>query len=134
LEFSQRNFDIDSQNKRFQGGGQKIRSRLQIGKHLMAIDVTFEETSWYRTELAIGTNLFCHKNSYDKSLREYSGAGYNENRFDGETYLRKSIFDVWEGKLRYRLESIKIYDISKGAPKTFLTGKDIRAFQKLYYL
>jgi outer membrane protein insertion porin family len=61
LGFSQRNFDIDSQNKRFQGGEQKFRSCLQIGKYLMSIDVNFEEPWWHDRELAIETKLFSHQ-------------------------------------------------------------------------
>ncbi|MDR1528711.1 MAG: outer membrane protein assembly factor BamA [Puniceicoccales bacterium] len=119
VEFSQRNFDINSQNKQFQGGGQKFRSRLQIGKHTLAADINFEEPWWYDRELTVGTNLFCHKTSYDQKLQDYSGADYNQDRIGGEVYLRKRIFDLWEGKLAYSLESVKIYNISKGAPKAF---------------
>jgi outer membrane protein insertion porin family len=119
VEFSQRNFDINSQNKRFQGGGQKFRSRLQMGKHTLAVDTNFEEPWWYDRELAIGTNLFYHKTSYDRKLQGYSGADYNQDRRGGEVYLRKRIFDFWEGKLTYSLESVKIYNIFKKARRLF---------------
>ncbi|MDR1891092.1 MAG: outer membrane protein assembly factor BamA [Puniceicoccales bacterium] len=119
VEFSQRNFDINSKNKLFQGGGQKFRSRFQIGKHTMAVDLNFEEPWWYDRELAIGTNLFCHKTSYDRKLQNYAGADYSQDRIGGEVYLRKRIFELWEGRLAYSLESIRIYSISSGAPKTF---------------
>ncbi|MDR2776554.1 MAG: outer membrane protein assembly factor BamA [Puniceicoccales bacterium] len=119
VEFSQRNFDINSQNKQFQGGGQKFRSRVQIGKHTLAADINFEEPWWYDRELAIGVDLFCHKTSYDRKLQDYSGADYSQDRMGGEVYLRKRIFDLWDGKLTYGLESVKIYGISRGAPRAF---------------
>ncbi|MDR2603286.1 MAG: outer membrane protein assembly factor BamA [Puniceicoccales bacterium] len=133
IEFSQRNFDIHSQNKPLQGGGQKFRSRLQMGKHTIAADINFEEPWWYDRELAIGTNLFCHKTSYDQKLQDYSGADYNQDRMGGEVYLRKHIFDLWEGKLAYSLESVKIYSISKGAPKAFFDREGYTTISKAMF-
>ncbi|MDR2779336.1 MAG: outer membrane protein assembly factor BamA [Puniceicoccales bacterium] len=133
IEFSQRNFDINSQNKQFQGGGQKFRSRLQIGKHTLSADVNFEEPWWYDRELAIGTNLFCHKTSYDRKLQDYSGADYSQDRVGGEIYLRKRIFDFWEGKLTYGLESVKIYSISKCAPKAFFDREGNTTISKVTF-
>jgi outer membrane protein insertion porin family len=130
IEFSQRNFDIHSQNKRFQGGGQKFRSRLQIGRHTVAADINFEEPWWYDRELAIGMNLFCHKTSYDRKLQDYSGADYNQDRMGSEVYLRKRIFDLLEGKLAYSLESVRIYSISRGAPRTFFDREGYTTISK----
>jgi outer membrane protein insertion porin family len=130
IEFSQRNFDMHSQNKRLQGGGQKFRSRLQIGKHTLSADINFEEPWWYDREPALGTDLFCHKTSYDRKLQDYSGADYNQDRVGGEVYLRKYIFDLWEGKLTYGLESVKIYGISRGAPKTFFDREGYTTISK----
>jgi outer membrane protein insertion porin family len=119
LEFSQRNFDVNSKNRILQGGGQKFRSRLQMGKHSTSIDVNFEEPWWYDREIAIGANLFVHKTSYDKKLRDYSGANYSESRIGGETYIRKRIYKLWESKLTYGLEDVKIHDIARRAPACF---------------
>ncbi|MDR1595819.1 MAG: outer membrane protein assembly factor BamA [Puniceicoccales bacterium] len=119
VEFSQRNFDIHSENKKFQGAGQKFRSYLQVGKHSIFVDLNFEEPWLFDRELAVGTNLYFHKTNYDNKFRDYSGAHYNEDRIGGEVYARKNIYELWDARLSYKLENVKIYNISRGAPQCF---------------
>jgi outer membrane protein insertion porin family len=131
VEFSQRNFDLHSDNKKFQGGGQKFRSRVQIGKHTASADVNFEEPWLYNRELAVGANLFFHKTNYDKKMREYSGGRYSESRLGGEVYLRKRLWGLWEGKLSYGLEDVKIYNIEPMAPRCFFDEEGHTSVSKL---
>lgn len=133
VEFSQRNFDINSKNKKFQGGGQKFRSRFQIGRHTASFDVNFEEPWWYDRELAIGTDLFYHKTDYSKSMHDYSGANYNESRIGGEVYLRKRLYELWEGRLGYHLENVKIYDIGRDAPRCFFNEEGNTSVSKVMF-
>jgi outer membrane protein insertion porin family len=130
VEFSQRNFDINSENKQFQGGGQKFRSRFQMGKHTTAFDINFEEPWWYDREIAIGGSVFFHKSNYDKKAG-YAGANYNEGRGGLEAHLRKRIYELWEGKLTYSLENVNIYDISRFAPPSFHAEKGKHIISKL---
>ncbi|MDR1413452.1 MAG: outer membrane protein assembly factor BamA [Puniceicoccales bacterium] len=133
VEFSQRNFDLHSENKKFQGGGQKSRARVQAGKHSLAVDLNFEEPWWYDRQLAIGTNLFFHKSEYDHSLREYSGVSYNETRLGGEIYLRKRLYEFWDGRLAYGLEDVHIYGIANNAPRCFFDEKGHTSVSKVTF-
>lgn len=133
VEFSQRNFDINSKNKKFQGGGQKFRSRFQIGRHTASFDVNFEEPWWYDRELAVGTDLFYHKTDYTKSMHDYSGANYNEARLGAEFYLRKRLYELWEGRLGYHIENVKIYDIGRNAPSCFFDEEGNTSVSKLMF-
>ncbi|MDR1433379.1 MAG: outer membrane protein assembly factor BamA [Puniceicoccales bacterium] len=131
VEFTQRNFDLSSKNKMFQGGGQKFRSRLQMGKHTTFIDINFEEPWWYDRKLAIGTDLYFHKTDYDDKMREYSGGYYNEDRIGGDVYLKKHIYELWEGKLSYGLENVKIYKISANSPQCFFDREGNSSISKV---
>jgi outer membrane protein insertion porin family len=132
-EFSQRNFDIHSENRKFQGAGQKFRSRLQAGQHLLFIDFNFEEPWFYDRELAVGTNLYFHKTNYDKKFKDYSGSNYNEDRIGGEIYARKNLYELWNGRLAYILEKVKIYNISHGAPRCFFDEKGDHVVSKMTF-
>ncbi|MDR1401769.1 MAG: outer membrane protein assembly factor BamA [Puniceicoccales bacterium] len=133
VEFSQRNFDLHSENRKLQGGGQKTRARAQVGKHSMLIDLNFEEPWLYDRELAVGTNLFFHKSNYDKKLREYSGASYDEDRLGGEIYLRKRLYELWEAKLAYSLEDVYIHSIAREAPRCFFDEEGHTSVSKLTF-
>jgi outer membrane protein insertion porin family len=60
-----------------------------------------------------------HRNDFDRRSRDYSGVNYNERRFGGDVYMRKRLFELWEGKLSYSLEDVKIYDLGVAAPEIF---------------
>jgi outer membrane protein insertion porin family len=104
-----------------------------MGKHTTSIDINFEEPWWYDREIAVGTNLFLHKTDYDKKLRDYSGANYNESRVGWETYVRKRIYGLWEGRLTYGLEDVKIYNISVSAPKCFFEKEGHTTISRLSF-
>ncbi|MDR3144177.1 MAG: outer membrane protein assembly factor BamA [Puniceicoccales bacterium] len=133
VEFTQRNFDLSSSNRKLQGGGQKFRTRFQAGKRSLFADINFEEPWWYDRELAIGTDLFFHATNFNRHSKLRSGARYSEDRFGGDLYMRKHIFDNWDGKLSYSLENVRIYDIASDAPARFLKEKGHNTISKLTF-
>ena len=80
---------LGSKNKKFQGGGQKFRAGVQVGRHTQAVDINFEEPWFYDRELAVGVDLFFQRTNFSKSLHDYVGASYDEKRIGAEIYARK---------------------------------------------
>lgn len=119
VEFSQTNFDLHGGKSRFQGAGQKFRTRFQIGKRSNLFDLNFEEPWWYDRELAIGLNLFRSQQEYKKRDHSYNGADYDEVRTGGEVYLRKRLFGLWVGTATYHAEDVHIYHVGLNAPQSF---------------
>ncbi|MDR0595742.1 MAG: outer membrane protein assembly factor BamA [Puniceicoccales bacterium] len=134
VEFSQANFDLLSKNSRFQGSGQKFRARFQVGQRNNSFTVNFEEPWLYNRELALGANLFRTKQEYKKSDYSYGGTSYDETRTGGDIYLRKRIFDLWEGTATYSLMNVDISNIGQNAPPSFQAEKGHRLISKGSFL
>ncbi len=134
LEFSQSNFDLRGGKSRFQGAGQKFRTRFQVGRRSNLFDLNFEEPWWYDRELAVGINLFRSQQEYKKHDNNYSGTSYDEVRMGGEVYLRKRLFGLWVGTLTYRAEDVHIYHMGQHAPKSFIDEVGHRFISKGMFL
>lgn len=120
IEFSQTNFDWHGGKSKFQGGGQKFRTRFQVGRRSNSFDINFEEPWWYDRELALGVNLFRSQQEYKKhNNNNYDGSNYDEVRTGGEIYLRKRLFGLWVGTVTYHAEDVNIYHMEANAPKSF---------------
>ncbi|MDR2664214.1 MAG: outer membrane protein assembly factor BamA, partial [Puniceicoccales bacterium] len=115
-EFAQNNFDIGGARTKFQGAGQKFRARLDIGTRSSQFNVNFEEPWLFDRELAFGTELFLVRRGYKKGDYNYSGASYREEHGGFETYVRKRIWGLLEGKFYYRLDRARIHDVEPYAP------------------
>ncbi|MDR0679301.1 MAG: outer membrane protein assembly factor BamA [Puniceicoccales bacterium] len=115
-EFAQGNFDIGSPHTFFQGAGQKFRARVDIGTRTSQASVNFEEPWLFDRELAFGKELFLVRSGYKKGDYNYSGASYSEEHGGFEVYLRKRIWGLLEGKLYYRLDRARVYDVEPYAP------------------
>jgi outer membrane protein insertion porin family len=116
-ELSQGNFDIGGSRSHFQGAGQKFRARVDIGTRTSQASVNFEEPWLFDRELAFGKELFLVRSGYKKGDYNYSGASYNEEHGGFEVYLRKRIWGLLEGKLYYRLDRSRVYDVEPFAPE-----------------
>lgn len=130
LEFSQTNFDLFGKGTKFQGAGQKFRTRFQMGKRSNLFNINFEEPWLYNRELALGVNLFRSKQEYKKSDNNYNGTSYDEVRTGGEVYLRKRLFGLWEGTATYHIEDVHIYHIEESAPTSFKREEGHRLISK----
>lgn len=109
VELSQSNFDLFNRRSWFQGGGQKFRLRLSAGSRSNQILLAFEEPWLYQRELALGFELY-------RTETDYFSVDYNELRVGMEIYLRRRLFELVEGRLSYRLESVDIRDVMPTAP------------------
>jgi outer membrane protein insertion porin family len=108
-ELSQSNFDLFDSDPQsyFQGAGEKFRLRFQVGQLSNEIMLSFEEPWLFQKELALGFQIYRQSSSY---LSSY----YQEVRTGGQVYLRKHLFEYFEGKLSLTDEEINIDDVSSG--------------------
>ena len=108
-EFRQGNFDLMRWRSphRLQGDGQKFRLRLKLGSRSNEARLALEEPWFMNRRVAAGFELFREKSDYFSSY-------YDEMRAGFEVYFRKRLFELVEGRLFYRLEDVKIDDVSTG--------------------
>jgi outer membrane protein insertion porin family len=108
-ELSQSNFDLFNSDPQsyFQGAGEKFRLRLQVGQLSNEVMLSFEEPWLFQKELALGFQVYRQSSSY---LSSY----YQEVRTGGQIYLRKHLFEYFEGKLSLTDEEINIDNVAPG--------------------
>ncbi|MDR0902536.1 MAG: outer membrane protein assembly factor BamA [Opitutaceae bacterium] len=103
-ELTQSNFDLFNRKSFFQGGGQKFRIRLQVGSNSNEAIISFEEPWFLQKELALGFSVYRTSSNYDNSY-------FDEVRLGGQVYLRKRLFELFEGTLSYTYEDVQYKDI-----------------------
>jgi outer membrane protein insertion porin family len=91
-EVSQSNFDLFNYRSMFQGDGQKFRLRLQLGSRTSEALLAFEEPWLFERELALGFQVFRQSSSLPNQ-------GYDLVSTGIEVYLRKRLFELWEGRV-----------------------------------
>lgn len=111
FEFQQSNFDLFNHRSFFQGDGQKFRVYGAIGSSSNEVLISFEEPWLFDQRLAFGVELFRRENRFNSSL-------YDEVRTGLELYLRKRLFELVDGQVAYRLESVDLQDVGSSAPRT----------------
>jgi outer membrane protein insertion porin family len=111
-ELTQSNFDLFNRKSFFQGGGQKFRIRLQVGSNSNEAIISFEEPWFLQKELALGFSVYRTSSNYDNSY-------YDEVRAGGQVYLRKRLFELFEGTLSYTYENVKYADIESAYISSF---------------
>jgi outer membrane protein insertion porin family len=118
-EVSQSNFDLFNRRSFFQGDGQKFRLRLQLGSQSSEAVLSFEEPYLFQKQLGLGFSIFRESSDYNSSF-------YTQITTGGEIYLRKHLFELFEGKLSYSYQVFDITDISPDASPTIqaLAGKN----------
>jgi outer membrane protein insertion porin family len=114
-EISQSNFDLFNEDPQsfFQGAGQKCRLRVQVGQLSNEVILSFEEPWLFQKELGLGFNIYRESSSY---LSSY----YQEIRTGGEIYLRKHLFEYFEGRLSLTDEEINIDNVDPSSSATIL--------------
>ena len=118
-ELTQGNFDLFNYRSMFQGDGQKFRLRISLGSSSNQLVLAFEEPWLFERELAFGFELFRTESDFNSSL-------YDELRTGFEVYFRKRLFELVEGRLSYRLESVDIQDVDSGASSVIRRDREIR--------
>ncbi|MDR1906742.1 MAG: outer membrane protein assembly factor BamA [Puniceicoccales bacterium] len=117
LELSQSNFDFFNSQANFQGGGQKARTRVQIGTRNNQLTLSFEEPYLFDRELAFGVDVVGEKTKYRESDSNYSGSTYDRTSLGLEPYFRKRLYELWVGRLAYNITGGNIRNVSDNAPK-----------------
>ena len=110
VEVAQRNFDITN-FKTFTGAGQILRLKAEIGYVRQNYTISFTEPWIFGYPYLFGFDVF----SFDRDKKESLGYGYSEKRAGGNLRFGKEFTDYDRADLRYRLENIKIGDVSDDA-------------------
>lgn len=112
IELSQGNFDI-AKPPLFQGGGQKLQIRTQIGTRRQDYQLTFIEPWLFDRKLELSTSLFHRELDFLSSI-------FNETRSGGTVSLRTPLLnDFVIGELGYTLEQVEISNVHPQASPVF---------------
>lgn len=106
VEFSESNFDIGKWSyPKFQGAGQKLRMRAQMGARRQDYTIRFIEPWFLDKKLQLGVDLF-HRDL------NFNSDDYSESRTGGKVTLTKPILENWvsglRGSLGYGIERVKL--------------------------
>ena len=107
-EVSQSNFDMFNRRSFFQGDGQKFRLRMQLGSLSSEVVLSFEEPWLFQRQLGLGFSIF-------RTSSEYNSSFYTQIETGFEVYLRKHLFELWNGRLSYTYQVVGINDVSPSA-------------------
>ncbi len=107
-EVSQSNFDLFNRRSFFQGDGQKFRLRMQLGSLSSEVVLSFEEPWLFQKQLGLGFSIFRTSSDYNSSFYSQIETGF-------EVYLRKHLWELWNGRLSYTYQIVDITDVSPTA-------------------
>ncbi|MGH7959618.1 MAG: BamA/OMP85 family outer membrane protein, partial [Opitutaceae bacterium] len=107
-EVSQSNFDMFNRRSFFQGDGQKFRLRMQLGSLSSEVVLSFEEPWLFQQQLGLGFSVF-------RTSSEFNSTFYSQIQTGFEVYLRKRLWELWEGRVSYTYEIFDIQDVSPSA-------------------
>ncbi len=107
-EVSQSNFDLFNRRSFFQGDGQKFRLRMQLGSRSSEVVLSFEEPWLFQKQLGLGFSVF-------RTSSDYNSSFYSQVQTGFEVYLRKHLFELWNGRVSYTYEIFDINNISPSA-------------------
>ncbi len=125
IELTQGNFDI-TKPPLFQGGGQKLRLRTQIGTRRQDYLITFIEPWLFDRKLELETSLFHREFDFLSSL-------FDEVRTGARIGLRKTLFgsDFIIGGINYTIEQVGIVNVSDTASQIFKDEEGRRLVSKV---
>jgi len=110
VEVTQRNFDIMN-FPTLTGGGQILNMRAEIGSVRQNYILSFTEPWIFGYPYLFGFDLF----NYDRNKKTSLGYGYAERGTGGNLRFGKEFTDYDRADLKYRLERVKISDVSSNA-------------------
>ncbi|MGA3171902.1 MAG: outer membrane protein assembly factor BamA [Chthoniobacteraceae bacterium] len=112
VEVQQTNFDLLNWPT-FTGGGERFHARFQLGTERTDADVSLTEPYFLDYQLSVGDDIFY-------STADYVSDVYEQKNYGDEVDIRKPLNAFSSLRLAYRLEDIKIYDISSGVSQDIL--------------
>ncbi len=121
VELSQGNFDIGDPPS-FTGGGQKLKTRLQLGTERRDIDINYVRPWFFNRRLTLSVTGF------QNDSRFYSD-DYDQRNTGFSIGLRKALSSRWRGGVTYTLEEIDVYDVAEDASEviTMEEGNTMRS-------
>jgi len=102
IELYQGNFDLFNFRSFFQGDGQKMRLKLEVGSESNEMMLYFEEPYFldnYFTQMGAGFQIYRQESDLDSNVYTIVRTGF-------EVFVRKRLFEMVEGRLSYRLENV----------------------------
>jgi len=115
VEVTQSNFDITN-FPHFIGGGERFRARVQYGTTRKDFIVSLMEPYFLDYKLAVGVEGFYHDATYLSTV-------YSQRNYGFDVYERQAINESLAYRLDYRLEDIKIYGVTSGAPPAIVNDE-----------
>jgi outer membrane protein insertion porin family len=112
VEVQQTNFDLFNWPT-FTGGGERFHARFQLGTERTDADISLTEPYFLDYQVSVGDELFY-------STANYVSDVYEQKDYGDDVTIRKPIDAFSSVRLDYRIEDIKIYDISSGVSQTIL--------------
>lgn len=103
-EIQQSNFDI-THPWDFTGGGQRFRTRVQIGTQRQDFVMSLTEPWFMDRQVAVGGELFFHNDNYSSNV-------YSQGEYGFDINVRKPLGPFTSVKFDYKLEEIKIYHLT----------------------
>ncbi|MGE5280087.1 MAG: outer membrane protein assembly factor BamA [Deltaproteobacteria bacterium] len=110
IEVQQKNFDWRNW-KTFTGGGQDLKLRGEWGSVRQTYELSFTEPWWFDRPLSFGFDAYKRKHDREADV----GYGYVEERTGGDLRLSKEFSEYLRGGITYRIEQVKISDVSASA-------------------
>jgi outer membrane protein insertion porin family len=107
VEVTQGNFDLLNWPT-FTGGGQKFRSRLQIGSQRKDVVLALTEPYFLDRHLSLGGELFYREANFLSSI-------YDQRNYGFSLLARRPVGKFMAASVEYRLEQIEIFDVALGA-------------------
>ena len=123
-EISQSNFDLFNFRNRFQGAGEKFRLRFAIGTKSNEIVLHYEKPWLYDRTLTFGFEAFRRETDFVSTI-------YNEMRYGFEVYFSKRLIELLDGRIYYRLEEAKIFDVDSTASSVIRSQEGTTTISKV---
>jgi outer membrane protein insertion porin family len=100
-EYTQGNFDLFNWRSFFQGAGQKFQVSVSLGSSSNSTVIAFEEPYFMQQRLGLGFELYRRETEYESDY-------YDTVRLGIQVYMRKRLFERFEGRVFYNLENVKV--------------------------
>lgn len=110
VEVAQKNFDI-TKFPTFTGGGQDLRLRAEFGTVRKDYELSFTEPWIFDRPISLGFDVYQKTHSREGG----AGWGFDEERQGGDIRLGKELSEFLRADTTYRIEKVKISDVSSEA-------------------
>lgn len=117
IELSQGNFDLTDPPS-FTGGGQKLKTRLQLGTERQDIDVSYVRPWFLNRRLTLSVTGFQNDSQFLSDDYDQKNTGFSLG-------IRKALTNRWRGGMTYTLEEINVYDVDANASEVIKVEEGI---------